>query len=355
VSQFAAAGSPIRVEAGLSAALEAQLPPGTHRVAVITDSNVGPLHAAAVCDGLRQADPVLLTMPAGEAHKTRETWAALSDQLLDAGLGRDSLIVALGGGVVGDVAGFVAATYLRGIPVIQVPTSLVAMIDAAIGGKTGLDVPAGKNLVGAFHPPTLVAIDPPLLATLPADELRSGLAEAIKHGVIRDAAYFASLAEQGALLTQPSAAGSAAMQALIERSVAIKCAVVSADPREAGERKILNFGHTLGHAIEAESAYALRHGEAVAIGMVLEAALGEALGVTESGTAAAIAALLSRVGLPTSTGFDADRLLARTRSDKKKAAGRVEYALPAGIGHFAQWSRAVPDADVLAVLAAYRG
>jgi 3-dehydroquinate synthase len=354
VNTFEAAGSPIRVGIGLAATLGHHLPRGAHRVAVITDSNVGPLHVRTVVDGLGPTAPVVLTMPAGEAHKTRDTWATLTDQLLAAGLGRDSVLVALGGGVVGDVAGFVAATYLRGVPVIQVPSSLVAMIDAAIGGKTGLDVPAGKNLVGAFHAPALVAVDPTLLATLPGRELRAGLAEAIKHGVVRDADYFVSIAQQAATLADPAHAASPAMQAVIERSVAIKCAVVTADPREAGERKILNFGHTLGHAIEAESDYALRHGEAIAIGMVLEAQVGESLGVTERGTAARIADVLRAVGLPTETDLDPARLLARTSTDKKKAAGRVEYALPACVGRCEPWSQPVPDEAILAVLRASR-
>jgi 3-dehydroquinate synthase len=291
-------------------------------------------------------------MPAGEAHKTRATWAELTDGLLAAGCGRDTVIVAVGGGVVGDVAGFVAATYLRGVPVVQVPTSLLAMIDAAIGGKTAVDVPAGKNLVGAFHPPALIAIDPPLLATLPARELRAGLAEAIKHGAIRDAAYLDALAPDLAALGDPAQATSPVMRALIERSVAIKAAVVAADPTERGERAILNFGHTLGHAIEAASGFALRHGEAIAIGMVLEARLGERLGVTARGVADRLEALLTDAGLPTHSDLPAADLLARTRTDKKNAAGRVRYALPADFGVFKDWVTPVDDSDVLTVLSA---
>ncbi len=350
MESFSAAGSRILLAPHLLAALGEHVGAAAHRAAIITDTNVGPHHAAAAAAALRALDPVVLTMPAGEEHKTRDTWARLTDELLAHGFGRDSIVVALGGGVVGDVAGFVAATYLRGVPVVQVPTSLVAMIDAAIGGKTGLDVPAGKNLVGAFHAPVLIAIDPALLATLPARELRSGLAEAIKHGAIRDAAYFAELRERGAFLAEPAHAASEAMHALIARSIAIKSAVVNADPREQGERKILNFGHTLGHAVEAASGYALRHGEAIAIGMVLEAKLGESLGVTGAGMAGALADALAHAGLPTHTDMAPDELLARTRSDKKKTGGRIEYALPARIGAFAAWTTPVPDDAVLAVL-----
>lgn len=346
------AGSRIVLRPGIHRTLSELLPAGAHRAVVITDSNVGPLHAGAVEAALAPLDPLRLTMPAGEVHKTRGTWAELTDRMLAAGCGRDTVVVACGGGVVGDVAGFVAATYLRGVPVVQVPTSLLAMIDAAIGGKTGVDVPAGKNLVGAFHPPTLIAIDPPLLATLPARELRAGLAEAIKHGAIRDAAYLDALEAGLPGLGDPAQATSAGMLALIERSVAIKATVVAADPTERGERAILNFGHTLGHAIEAASGFSLRHGEAIAIGMVLEARLGEQLGVTAAGMAARLEALLTAAGLPTRTDLPAADLVARTRTDKKNAGGRVRYALPSDFGLFKSWVTPVDDSDVLTVLSA---
>ena len=192
------AGSRVVIERGALDGLAALLDGlvTAHRAAIVTDSNVGPLYAARAQSALGRLSPFVVTFPAGEAQKTRETWAHLTDEILAQGLGRDGLIVALGGGVVGDLAGFVAATYLRGIPVVHVPTSLVAMIDASIGGKTAVDVPAGKNLVGAFHAPALVAVDPELLATLPPRELRGGFAEALKHGVIADAEYFAGLARR---------------------------------------------------------------------------------------------------------------------------------------------------------------
>ena len=318
-----------------------------HRAAIVTDTNVGPHYAARASTALAALDPVTVTAPAGETHKTRETWALVTDELLAHGLGRDSVVVALGGGVVGDLAGFVAATYLRGVPLVQVPTSLVAMIDAAIGGKTGVDVPAGKNLVGAFHAAQFVVVDPELLVTLPDREFRSGLAEAIKHGAIADADYFAFVADRADTLQDARRANAADLEHVIDRSVAIKSAIVTRDARESGERKILNFGHTLGHAIEAASGYDLLHGEAIAIGMVLEARLGEALGVTATGTAAGLKTVLERAGLPTATTLDPAGLVARTRTDKKKTAGRIEYALPAAIGRFADWTTPVDDGAVL--------
>ena len=324
--------------------------PRVHRAAIVTDDNVGPLYAARAQTALQTLSPVVVTIPAGESHKTRETWARVTDELLMHGCGRDTLVFALGGGVVGDLAGFVAATYLRGVPVVQVPTSLLAMIDASIGGKTGVDVPAGKNLVGAFHAPTLVAIDPDLLGTLPARELRSGLAEALKHGAIADAGYFGRVAADVAALRDPDRAQSLPMRQLVSGSVAIKADVVNSDPLENGRRKILNFGHTLGHAIEAASGYALRHGEAIAVGMVLESKLGERVGTTAKGTAARIERAVIEAGLPATTSLDPDSVLAGTYSDKKKLGGRVEFALPAELGKFGRWTTAVDDADVLAVL-----
>jgi 3-dehydroquinate synthase len=203
----------------------------------------------------------VVTLPAGEAHKTRDTWARATDAMLAAGCGRDTTVVALGGGVVGDLAGFVAATYLRGVPVVQVPTTLLAMLDASVGGKTAVDTPAGKNLVGAFHPPAAVLIDPALLATLPAPDLAAGAAEALKHGVIASAAHFDDVAALLPRLARGEA-DPAALARLVGDSVAVKAAVVAEDLTERGRRKTLNFGHTLGHAVEHASGYALRHGEA---------------------------------------------------------------------------------------------
>lgn len=303
------------------------------RYAVITDSRVATLYGEAVVGRLSGlAVPVeLFVFPAGEWNKTRETWAALADRMLAAELGRDSAVLALGGGVVGDVAGFVAATYLRGIPFVQVPTTLLAMIDSSIGGKTGVDAPAGKNLLGAFYQPRLVVADLDLLATLPAPEFAAGIAEAVKHGTIADADYFAFLEREHA---EVQAQAPPALERLVRRSVEIKAEVVAADERERGRRAILNFGHTVGHAIEASARFAVLHGEAVAIGMAYEARLAEVLGVAAAGTAPRIAGLLERYGLPLALpdGVTADALVAAMRLDKKARQGAVRFALPAAVG-----------------------
>ena len=327
-----------------------------HRYAIVTDSNVAPHYAGALVDSLAPFGSTSLhVVPAGETHKTREEWARLTDELLDAGCGRDTTVIALGGGVVGDLAGFVAATFMRGLPVVQCPTSLLAMIDASIGGKTGVDTSAGKNLVGAFHPPAAVLADVETLRTLPDAHRRAGLAEAIKHGVVADAGYFQRIdTDLPALL-----AGDAARTLdCVTRSVEIKSEVVTSDTHEHGRRKILNFGHTLGHAVEQVSGYALLHGEAIAIGMVLEATLAERMGIAERGTSDAIERVVSMAGLPTRvpTSLVDDQIVAATKLDKKARAGAVEYALPQRIGAMAGathgWAVPVDDALVMDVLEA---
>ena len=314
-----------------------------HGYAVIADARVWGLHGdrvRAVCSGLDQ--PLTIhTFEPGEQSKNRSEWSRLTDSLLATGLGRDGCVIALGGGVAGDLAGFVAATYMRGIPVVQVPTSLVAMVDASVGGKTGVDVPAGKNLVGAFHPPRFVLADPDLSVTLPRTERSQGLAEAIKHGAILDPAYFAWIEARAEDLLggDPHATG-----ALVIRSAELKALVVGEDEREAGMRQILNFGHTLGHALEAESEFRLPHGSAVAIGMVLEARLGERLGVTERGVSERIAEVLDRVELPTRAPDRPDlaAVLELASRDKKARSGISRYVLLSRIGSVDRrhgWSR----------------
>jgi 3-dehydroquinate synthase len=326
-----------------------------HRYALIADSTVTELHGRALHRELEAAGVRcdLLTFPAGEAHKNRASWAELTDGMLAAGLGRDGAVLALGGGVTGDLAGFVAASYLRGVPVVQLPTSLVAMVDSSVGGKTGIDVPAGKNLVGAFHPPSLVVADTATIATLPRAERAQGLVEAIKHGAIVDAAYLDRLdADLPALL---EAAPAETLDA-VARSVEIKAHVVTEDERESGLREILNFGHTVGHALEAAADFSLAHGNAVAIGMVLEAQIGEALGVTRAGVADRLERVLARLGLPLSVprGLDRSAVLGFVRADKKARRGRARYVLIEDIGRVARsgegWSREVPDAVVEDVL-----
>jgi 3-dehydroquinate synthase len=363
-------GSRIEIAPGALASLGARIAerhPGL-RIAIIADQQVGQHYAAKALAAIVGAGmtlgstvggtvaPGIFTFPAGEQHKTRETWAKLSDQLIAAGHRRDSVFVALGGGVTGDLAGFVAATFLRGVPFVQVPTSLLAMIDASIGGKTGVDSPAGKNLIGAFHQPSLVLIDPQLLRTLPPAHLRQGLAEAIKHGVIADAAYFSWIAASLREILDAGDTDDATAMRLVQRSVEIKVGVVSQDEREGGIRKILNFGHTIGHAIEHVTGYGVPHGDAVAMGMVAEATLAERIGLASAGLADTIATVCDAAGLPVRppAGLDPAEIVMGTRSDKKTRAGVVEYALPTRIGAMAgedsNYGIAVPEAEVLQTL-----
>jgi 3-dehydroquinate synthase len=328
-----------------------------HRYAIITDANVGPLHAAQVLKGFDRDRLDVLTIAPGESKKTRETWSSLTDQLLDRGFGRDSAVIALGGGVVGDLAGFVAATFMRGIPVVQVPTSLMAMVDASIGGKTAVDTPAGKNLVGVFHPPAAIIVDPQVLATLPLNHIRAGFAEVVKHGVIADEPYFRTVAGSAPDLLAKGGWASDRMLAAIVRSIEIKASIVSRDEREEGLRKTLNFGHTIGHAIELVSGYSLLHGEAIAIGMALEGRLAERIGVAEPGTADAVIGALRAFSLPTTLAesFDSDAVMAAMGSDKKARRGELRFALPSRIGSMAGeesgWTVPVSNEQLREVLA----
>lgn len=340
----------------LGARVAARLP--AHRVALIADAQVAALYAERALTSLAAAggEPLLLTFPAGEKHKSRTTWGSLTDQLVEAGFGRDTVVVALGGGVTGDLAGFVAATYMRGVPLVQVPSTLLAMIDASIGGKTGVDTPSGKNLVGAFHHPALVIADPQLLATLPAKEVRSGLAEAIKHGVIADAAYFGWIAANLRQILHGNAPDDATSLQLVRRSIEIKVDVVRKDERERGLRKVLNFGHTIGHAIEQVTAYGIAHGEAVAIGMVAEGILAERLRLAQRGLADSIATVCDAAGLPVRLpdGVSPAEVLTATRTDKKSSGGKVAYALPRALGEMAGsesgYGIPAPEADVIRAL-----
>ena len=352
-------GSSIRVGRGLfenAGAITREVAPA-HRYALITDSNVGPLYAERVRNQLEKGSAEVLTIPAGESNKTRESWARLTDQMLAKKFGRDSVVIALGGGVVGDLGGFVAATFMRGIPVVQIPTTLVAMVDASIGGKTAVDTPAGKNLVGAFHPPAAVLVDPQLLATLPLREMRAGFAEIVKHGVIADEPYLRLVASSASeMLSGTTGSTSDRMLSLIVRSVEIKADIVSRDEREEGLRKTLNFGHTIGHAVELVSGYSLLHGEAVAIGMALESRLAEQIGVAKAGTAATIVKALQSAGLPTDlpTGIQAEEVIEAMKSDKKGVSGKTRFALPLRVGAMAGaetgWSVQVGDDQLREVL-----
>ncbi|MFO7539236.1 MAG: 3-dehydroquinate synthase [Chloroflexota bacterium] len=295
---------------------------------VISDSNVGPLYADRI------ETQTVLTMPAGEQHKTLATVNHLYDQLLAAGIDRSGTIVALGGGVVGDVAGFVAATYLRGVNFVQCPTSLLAMVDASVGGKTGVDLPQGKNLVGAFKQPQAVIADLDTLATLPPVELSAGMAEVIKHGLIANPDLFVQLELDGGRRTDDGSSVFGPSSSVIATAIQVKRDVVEADPFEQGPRALLNLGHTFGHAIEQVSGYGVGHGQAVAMGLVAAANLSARLGYTAPELQGRIERLLQRWQLPTRipADYEPTALLAAMGSDKKKLAGHLRFILLRDIG-----------------------
>lgn len=304
-----------------------------HAYALIADSRVAELYASRALDSLRRsgARAEAFVFPAGEWNKTRGSWAELSDAILAEGLGRDTVVVALGGGVTGDLAGFVAATWMRGVSVVQVPTTVLAMVDSSVGGKTGVDTRDAKNVIGAFHHPAFVLADPELLTTLAPFQRNAGLAESVKIAVMRDAGFFEWIE---ATAKDLSAGDLDALSELIRRSVALKAGVVAEDPFEQGLRAILNFGHTVGHTLESLSDYSLLHGEAVAQGMRLESRLGEAAGITEAGTAEQLDAVLRDCDLPEELDSDLSgaRILDAANSDKKARKGSLRWSLPARIG-----------------------
>ncbi|HEY5852242.1 MAG TPA: 3-dehydroquinate synthase [Lysobacter sp.] len=332
---------------------------GRHAL-VVSDTNVAPLYADRVEETLRTARPGIqlarFVMPSGEQEKTLTRFCECLDALATLGATRDAAVIALGGGVIGDLGGFAAACWMRGIDVVQVPTTLLAMVDSSVGGKTGVDLKAGKNLAGAFHAPRAVIADTTTLHTLPPRELRAGLAEVVKYGAIFGADFLGWLESHAPAL---AAGDDAALAEAIERSCLYKAEVVARDPYEHGERALLNFGHTFGHAIEAEQGYAgagsdaLNHGEAVAVGMVLAAKLSSALGRAPAADAQRLQALLQRFGLPTRIppGLDPQALLARMCLDKKADAGGLRFILWDRAG-LATVVRGVPDERVLEVLRA---
>lgn len=298
-------------------------------VAVSSDNNViqiygGKLEKTIVDAGFHCK---LLSLPAGENTKTIENAGTLWEFFLKNSLERKSTVIALGGGVIGDLTGFAASTYLRGIPWVNIPTSLLAMVDASIGGKTGANLPQGKNLVGSFHAPNFVLIDPAVLSTLPLAELRSGMAEVVKHAVISDPVLFEMVsASWGNILEN--------WQSIVSRAVAVKVDVIQSDPYESGLRQVLNLGHTLGHAVEKVSSFRIRHGEAVAIGMVIEAEIAERIGIAQKGTARTIAQCLKNIGLPTKIPefLSKDEIIAAMQYDKKKVRGQIRFSLPEEVG-----------------------
>ena len=345
----------IKVSDGLLARLGAECVPLNlgRRCAVITDANVGPRFAQAALKSLAASgfETALVTLPAGEKSKRLAVVEKCFDQLAAQRLERKSFIVALGGGVVGDLAGFVAATYLRGIPFVQVPTSLLAQVDSSVGGKTGVNLQSGKNLVGAFYQPRLVLCDLDALKTLPRREYLSGLAEVIKYGIIYDPILFAQLERQLPKLLERDVA---TLRTVVARCCEIKADVVGQDETESGLRAILNFGHTIGHAIENSSGYGkFLHGEAIAIGQVAAAKLSHKILGLPSGDVARIEKLFVRAGLPVNLKLNPARrkkLFAAMQLDKKVSGGEVKFVLARKIGKVA-WGQKVPAALIDEVLA----
>ncbi|MBU0630483.1 MAG: 3-dehydroquinate synthase [Candidatus Margulisbacteria bacterium] len=307
---------------------------------LITDPLVNDLYGDRVSKGFK-GKLVTIETKRGENHKTLAEAAKVFDQLVRHGAHRDSLIVALGGGVVGDLAGFVAANYMRGIPYIQVPTTLLAQVDAAIGGKTAVNHPKGKNLIGAFYQPRLVFVDVKSLTSLPARELRTGLAEIVKYGMIKDASFFKFLEENAHHLHTRAfekedtlRAAMKLWQTIVVESAKIKAEVVEKDEKEAKLRMILNFGHTFGHAIESLTHYrSYNHGEAVAIGMVAAALVAQKLGILDPNVTARLRQLLDKLGLPSEIkNFPVSKLIAGINIDKKVLGGKVNFVLPEKLG-----------------------
>ena len=321
------------------------------RAALVSDATILRLHGKAVTASLDGAGfvVVVIEVPEGEAAKTLAVAERLWDRFLEAGLDRTSTVLALGGGAVGDVAGFAASTFMRGMNFVQLPTTVLGQVDASSGGKTAIDHPRAKNLIGAFHQPRLVVADLATLQTLPERDFRSGLAEVVKHGAVLDADYFAEVERNVAPLLARDAR---TLERIIGGSCRLKASVIERDEREAELRHVLNYGHTLGHAIEAATDYArLTHGEAVSLGIVAEARLAVRLGISDRATSVRQERLLAEVGLPTSTtGVDTDLVLAAIAHDKKARDGRVPFVLAPRIGTF-RLVYDVPAAEVRAALA----
>ena len=337
------------VERGILTRVAQYVPPRSGKVFVVTNQDIWQRHGDKIARGLSHVAHEVLFLPAGEERKRLANVEAAAEEMVRRGADRSSLVVAFGGGIVTDMAGFLAAIFMRGIPVVQVPTTLLAQVDAAIGGKTGVNLVEGKNLIGSFHQPLAVLIDPDVLSTLPDREYRAGLFEVIKYGVIRSAPLFQLLVEQrdAVLAKEP-----AVVDRLIEESVRIKAEVVSADERESDIRRILNFGHTFGHALEAETAYErYLHGEAVGFGMRAAVHLARSLGHVDAPDAAGILDAVDRYG-PISGLHDipAERIAARLVKDKKTIQGKIHFVLPKKIGEVA----VVSGVDERMVLSAIR-
>jgi len=330
-----------------------QLPP---RVFLVADSNLQPLYLPAVMENLSQAgfEPYLYVIPAGEASKSQQQVNSIYDWLVDLHAERREAMIALGGGVVGDLVGFVAATYLRGVPLVHIPTSLLAQVDSAIGGKTGINHPRGKNLIGAFYHPRLVLADPALLLTLPVRSRTEGWAEVVKYGIILDTELFALLEAHADTLREFSHPPTSLLCQIIARCIDLKAAVIEEDEREQGRRAILNYGHTIGHALENASGYGeLLHGEAVSLGMVAAAQLAHEAGMFSAEDMARQNQLLARLGLPVAYhgSVRTQAILAATQLDKKVVGKRIRWVLPQRIGEVVVTT--LPDELVSRVVTAF--
>jgi 3-dehydroquinate synthase len=319
------------VERGVLRRMAEFIRPGTGKIFVVTTEDVWRLHGEKLKGGLGGKPSEVLIFPGGEANKRLSAVEGLAEQMLERGADRSSMVIGFGGGIVTDIGGFLAAIFMRGVPVLQAPTTLLAQVDAGTGGKTGVNLVGGKNLIGSFHHPFAVLIDPDVLSTLPPREYKAGLFEVIKCGIIRDRSLFDLLDHQRdeILALQPGVTDQ-----LIAAAVNIKAEVVTADEREGDLRRILNFGHTIGHAIEAETAYVrLLHGEAVAWGMLAATRLAELTGTLKGTDADRIARVITSYGpLPAIGDLQPDRLLARLSHDKKTLQGKVHFILPTAIG-----------------------
>jgi 3-dehydroquinate synthase len=298
-------------------------------IVLVTDETVGNTYAEVVIANLQKNDLKIdeIRFLPGEKQKSLETTSKIWEFFTQSGVERKSLIIALGGGVVGDLVGFAAATYLRGVPWLSLPTSLLAMVDSSLGGKTGINLAAGKNLVGSFYAPEAVLADLDTLGTLPDVEMKNGLAEVVKHGVIADPTLF-EICEQEELI------GRKRLNEMVRRAMAVKIRIIQLDPYEGGIRESLNFGHTVGHAVEMASNFAIRHGEAISIGMVAETRISEELGLSNAGLAQRLSRTLSRIGLPVEIppSLDRTRLLDTMQFDKKRLSGVLRFSLPISIG-----------------------
>lgn len=318
------------------------------RTVIVTNTTLAPLYGERLAAA--RTNTALAVIPDGEAYKTLDTVAGLYADFVAAGLDRGGTVTALGGGVVGDVAGFAAATYMRGVRLVQMPTSLLAMVDSSVGGKVGVDLPQGKNLVGAFKQPDVVVIDPQFLRTLPPREWRCGMAEVIKHGLLADIILLRQVEALGTWGDSVPSIDDDALADLITRAVQVKVDVVQRDPFEKGERAHLNLGHTFAHAIEQASGYAWLHGEAVAVGLIAAARLSYARGLCDSSLPEEVEDMVARVGLPRRlSGLDPQVVYAAMATDKKWRGGRSRFVLLRGIGQPCI-IEGVPEAQVIDVL-----